>query len=235
MKWKQNFCRVEMQLEHHFNKTVPNKRKDMKKIIWIIGLLVIVFGVYKFIGKKEMPKEAPPEALKVSAHSEVFNKSISNLLESYYAMINGFVNWDTTNVNQKAVELKAALDNLKTEELKKDSIIYETVLFPLDNSKNNVTSIIQSSNWTEKRRSLQELSENLRLLLITIKYDQTPVYWQECPMAFGEGASGNWLSNAEKVINPYLGKKDPKYGETMLNCGETKETIDFTAKGSSAR
>ena len=66
------------------------------------------------------------------------------------------------------------------------------------------------------------------MLLITIKYDQGVVYWQECPMAFGENTIGNWLSAEEKVINPYLGAKDPKYGATMLNCGETKEKINFS-------
>ena len=201
----------------------------MKKLLGIIAILIVAFLVYKYVSKEKEPAGPEPQGLAVSAHSEDFNKSVADLLDSYYSMTDAFVNWDSSGVNKNAVALQAAIENFKAEELKKDSVIYETVLFPLDNSKNNVASIIQSSDWTEKRHSLQDLSENLRSLLITIKYDQGVVYWQECPMAFGEGASGSWLSNAEKIINPYLGKKDPKYGETMLNCGEIKETIDFTA------
>jgi len=201
----------------------------MKKLFLVVLLLAAAFLVYKYAFKKETPaNDKKPEALAVSAHSEAFNKSVSDMLSGYYTMTAAFVNWDSAAVNKTAQELQAAIGNFQIDELKKDSAIYETALFPLDNSKNSVTSIIQSSSWEEKRRALQDLSENLRMLLLTVKYDHSIIYWQECPMAFGEGRIGNWLSAKEEVVNPYLGNKDPKYGATMLSCGETKEKIDFT-------
>jgi hypothetical protein len=30
-------------------------------------------------------------------------------------------------------------------------------------------------------------------------------------------------------MNPYLGKKSPQYGESMLHCGETKLKINFVS------
>ncbi|GAB3431025.1 DUF3347 domain-containing protein [Niabella aquatica] len=200
----------------------------MKKLFLIVLLLAAAFLVYKYAFKKEEPVGEKPKALSVSAHSEAFNASVSDILSGYYAMTDAFVNWDSAAVNKTARELQLAVDHFKIDELKKDSVIYETALFPVDNSKHSIAAIIGSSGWDEKRRALQELSENLRMLLLTVKYDRSIVYWQECPMAFGEGSIGNWLSAKEEVVNPYLGKKDPKYGATMLNCGETKEKIDFT-------
>lgn len=205
----------------------------MKKLLLVVLLIIAAFVVYKYVFKKDDHKvKETPKALAVSAHSDTFNQSVKDILSAYYALTDGFVNWDTSSVNKNAVALQAAINNLKVDELKRDSIIYETVLFPLENTRNSVASILTADNWEGKRKSLQDLSENLRMLLITIKYDQEVVYWQECPMAFGEGTIGNWLSNNEKVINPYLGKKDPKYGATMINCGETKETINFVSADS---
>lgn len=207
----------------------------MKKLFLVVLLLIAAFLVYKYAFKKEEPAAGEkPKALAVSVHSEAFNKSVSDVLSGYYAMAEAFVNWDSSAVSKTAQELQTAIDNFQIDELKKDSAIYETALFPLDNSKGSVASIIGSSGWVERRRALQELSENLRMLLLTVKYDHSVVYWQECPMAFGEGSIGNWLSAKEEVVNPYLGNKDPKYGATMLNCGETKEKIDFTTADATA-
>lgn len=206
----------------------------MKKLLGVIVLLVVAFLVYKYAFKKDEPPREKPQSLAVSAHSAVFNQSLEDVLSKYYALSAALVEWDSSAVNQAAAGLQTAFSNFKVEELKKDSIIYETALFPLDNSKNSVTAIERGISWEEKRRAFQDLSENLRLLLITVKYDQHIVYWQECPMAFGENNIGNWLSAEEKVINPYLGKKDPKYGASMLSCGETKQKIDFSTADSTA-
>ena len=204
----------------------------MKKLLILLLVLIGAFLVYKNFFKKDEPKRDEPKPIAVSKHSDAFNESIEKILDDYYAMHGGFVNWDSTTVNSSATNLKNSLDNFNTDELKKDSVIYQTVLFPLDNAKNNVALVIAAADWMGKRRALQDLSDNLRNILQVVKYDRAVVYWQECPMAFGDGMSGNWLSNKEEVVNPYLGNKDPKYGSTMLNCGETKMKIDFTAPDS---
>ncbi|HHL52195.1 MAG TPA: DUF3347 domain-containing protein, partial [Flammeovirgaceae bacterium] len=43
------------------------------------------------------------------------------------------------------------------------------------------------------------------------------IYYQFCPMA-RDGAGANWLSRDKDIRNPY-------FGEAMLTCGETKETL----------
>ena len=69
------------------------------------------------------------------------------------------------------------------------------------------------------------VSENLYPLLKTIGYEGPKLYWQNCPMAFGENKEGNWLSNTPEIINPYLGKNHPQYKATMFGCGETKDSL----------
>ncbi|MDT0674979.1 DUF3347 domain-containing protein [Autumnicola musiva] len=44
------------------------------------------------------------------------------------------------------------------------------------------------------------------------------IYKQYCPMAF-EGEGGYWYSSTKQIRNPYFGDK-------MLNCGRTEETLN---------
>lgn len=199
----------------------------MKKLLIVIAVFVAAFLVYKLL-KKDKPPKAEPVPIAVSKHSDVFNRSMGAVLTAYYGMTDGFVSWDSAAVGKGAQSLQTALTDFKVDELRKDSAIYQTAQYPLETAKTNVGIIAGSQDWTEKRHALNDLSDALRMLLLTVKYDQAPAYWQECPMAFGEGQPGNWLSGKNEVVNPYLGNKDPKYGNTMLNCGENKMIIDFT-------
>jgi hypothetical protein len=61
----------------------------------------------------------------------------------------------------------------------------------------------------------------------TIRYDESKIYLQECPMAFHDTAHGIWLSSKAEIRNPYLGLHHPKYKSGMLKCGETKDTLNF--------
>jgi hypothetical protein len=168
-----------------------------------------------------------PESLPVSKHSEEFNRSMENVLTAYYKMTEGFVSWDTNVINNSGFELKKALDSLRIDELKKDSVIFLTVQDYYNNAKAEVNSILADPSISEKRGSLNILSDQIKTLWTTVKYDRQKAYWQECPMAFGEDKPGNWLSQTTEVRNPYMGTKDPKYGDKMLDCGGPKDTIKF--------
>ncbi|MES1216101.1 MAG: DUF3347 domain-containing protein [Bacteroidota bacterium] len=203
----------------------------MKKVFAILGIIIIVLAGYLwffvFHSKKQHSDADKPMPLSVSKHSAIFNSSVENVLNAYFSMQEGFVNWDTIVINSSAIVLKQALDSLKIQELQKDSAIYLTALDPLANAKIETESIIADPSIEEKRGSLNILSDNLRNLLVIVKYDQQKIYWQECPMAFGDEKPGNWLSKTNKVRNPYLGTKDPIYGSDMLGCGGPKDTINF--------
>ena len=85
--------------------------------------------------------------------------------------------------------------------------------------------MIQQPNLTEMRKDFRMINENIYPFLKTIHYEGKKLYWQNCPMAFGEGKEANWISNTEEIVNPYLGKKHPEYKATMLGCGEIKDSI----------
>jgi Protein of unknown function (DUF3347) len=207
------------------------KTRGMNGLTIFLAFLLLAGGTIHFLfySKSGSGTDEPAKlSLPVSQHSDAFNQSVESILNNYYKMTEGFVNWDTAIINSSGNELKLALESLDVEELKKDTTgIYESAYDPLNNAKTEVSSIVSDPSIAEKRGSLNILSENLRLLLTAIKYDRAELYWQECPMAFGDEMPGNWISKTKEVRNPYLGTKDPKYGNKMLNCGAPKYIIKF--------
>lgn len=216
---------------------LPKPDQTMKKVFAILAILILAMAGYlwyAFKSGKKRVKGPKPVALAVSKHSPAFNQSVQNLLDEYYNLSEALVNWDTVAANKHANALRLSLDSLKTEELKADTTgIYESVLDPIANAKNEAGNIATDPSIDNKRLSFNRLSENLRLVFIIVKYDQGKLYWQECPMAFGDDQPGNWLSKTDEVRNPYLGTRHPQYKAGMLNCGETKDTINFTAAAAS--
>lgn len=206
----------------------------------LLVILLLLIGILRYVffsgGKANRSSDPDPIPLAVSKHSDAFNESVQSLLTAYYNMSDAFVNWDTTAVNKNANELEMALNSLKIDELKVDTTgIYESALDPLANAKAATDNILAGPAIDNKRTAFNLLSENLRLLLIVVKYDRDKLYWQECPMAFGEGKSGNWLSKTDAVRNPYLGLKHPEYKDGMLECGGPKDTINFMAQGTKGK
>jgi hypothetical protein len=209
----------------------------MKKVLAIAGIILVLFvaGIWFFVfrGKKSEPKGPKAQPLAVSKHSDQFNSNIDSVLNAYYAMIEGYVNWDTTRINKNASAFLESLNNFRLDELKQDTseagqLIYLTAQDLLSNVKNGATSILQAPTIEQKRELLNTLSrDDMRNLIVTIKYDRAKIYYQECPMAFNDEIPGYWLSPTDSVRNPYLGTMHPKYKSGMLECGGPKDTINF--------
>lgn len=212
----------------------------MKRVLLVLGILIVLFAgfvwFFYFRSGKKRPKGPEPVPLAVSKHSPAFNQSVQSMLDAYYNLSEALVNWDVPAADKQAAELKTSLDNFKVEELKVDTTgIYESALDPLAYAKTAVADILADPDIAKKRTSFNSLSENLRLLFIVVKYDANKLYWQECPMAFGDNQSGYWLSKTDAVRNPYLGTKHPEYHAEMLECGGPKDTINFMAPDTTGR
>lgn len=176
---------------------------------------------------KERAIEANDEPLKNSHYSEAFGSSIDSTLNAYYAMTTAFVNWDSVTVENQSIAFQAGLNGLKLDELKKDTLIYQTATDQIGNVNAELTGLIGEKTLAKKRESLNMVSQNLFDLLRTIRYDRHIIYFDECPMAFDDSKPGNWVSNHPKIQNPYLGLHHPHYGNGMVTCGEVKDSLNF--------
>jgi len=206
----------------------------MKKLLLVVAVLVIAlvgawyFGLFK---GKDKPSGPKPEGLTVTKHSNSFNESMSKTMDSYYALTESFVNWDTVKINTSLADFRTSVDSLRIQEMEKDSAIYPTVQSQWESIKAEISGMQADTSLYERREDLNMLSQQLFDLLRIVKYDAAKVFYQECPMALNNyEASAFWLSaNSETKSrrNPYLGLHDPKYGKAMLTCGTTRDSINF--------
>lgn len=88
-------------------------------------------------------------------------------------------------------------------------------------SSNLVTSLknLSESNDIEKARvELATVSEAMYALVKAFHPNESPLYYQYCPMA-RDNKGATWLSATKELMNPYM-------GQMMLACGRTQETIN---------
>jgi hypothetical protein len=200
----------------------------MKKILVVLFVVIAAFCIYWF-GFKEKAGESGPrqQALVLKKHSVEFNKSVEALMAAYFDVKNAFVEADTLKVKDVCKNFIKQIDSIKLDELKKDTAsIFETAQANLNDVKLNAESLLKQIDITEMRQDFRMISEMLYPSFFkAINYEGPNMYWQNCPMAFGEDKGANWISNTTEIINPYLGKNHPEFKGTMLHCGEIQDTI----------
>ncbi len=201
----------------------------MKRVLAIVFLAVIVIGAWYLFFKKDNEASIPEpkaEALAVMKHSSEFNEKVAAVINAYLDMKTAFANADSPAVKTHAQRFISAIDSIPLNEFQKDdSTILPTVRQQLSELKANTNPILQEPNLQQMRHDFSMVSENLYPFLKTIGYEGQKLYWQNCPMAFGDDKPANWLSNTSEIINPYLGKNHPEYKSSMLHCGENMDSI----------
>ena len=199
----------------------------MKKTLILFAVAAALFTIYWFkFSEKSSTDPIRQQALKVNRHDAVFNGNIDSLLQNYFEVKVALVEADSMKAKLANNKLVDFLGRLNIDELKKDTAgIFESATMFLTDIMANATSFGTQQSITEMRQDFKGISENLYPFLKTIHYEGKILYWQNCPMAFGENNGANWISNSEEIINPYMGKHHPEYKGTMLHCGEVKDSI----------
>ena len=189
----------------------------------LIGVLSLVI----LISCNNSKQENKTETKSVSIHSNSFNASVQSALDSYHALTEAFVNWDSATVDKKAAELRLKLDSINFYGFTPASIT--APVDTLNLAKNDLQAMTTAKDIFSKRQALNTLSQRIYSFLNTVQYDEKKIYLQECPMAFNnEATPGMWLSRNEAIRNPYMGLHHPKYGKAMIECGDTKDSVNFT-------
>jgi hypothetical protein len=199
----------------------------MKRLLVIALILLLGFGLYWFKFRETNTVEVPKqEAIKTGKHSQAFNNSFDSIMGHYFAAKAAFVDADSNKAKAAIKNFIVSIDKLDLNELKKDTaLILASVTAQLNDIKLNAESLLQQNDITEMRKDFSMVNESIYPLLKTIHYEGKILYWQNCPMAFGEDKGANWISNTAEIVNPYLGKNHPEFKATMLHCGEVKDSI----------
>ncbi len=201
-----------------------NSRRTLYVIIALGLFLLYWFWVRPSAHKAADNNTSPVQILQ---HSKGIDDQINQIVVAYLAMKDAFVETDTALVKKNARLFIESLGSMDTLALKKDTVVvYEILQQAILDMKSNATSILQKTDITEMRKDFSNLTEMMYPAFFTaVHYEGSTLYLQNCPMAFYDSIAANWISNSNEVINPYLGKKHPRYQSAMLNCGEVKDSI----------
>lgn len=200
----------------------------MKRALAIISVIIILLAVW-FLFFKTNDKTASgdePEVVSVAKHSAEFNGQVTTVINAYMTLKNAFVDGDTSAIKAEVPKFVSSMDSINPTELQKmDSSVLMAIRQNISDIKANAQPILQESDLTEMRHDFSMVSENLYPFLKTVGYEGEKLFWQNCPMAFGEDKPANWLSTTSEILNPYLGKNHPEYKSAMLHCGENKDSL----------
>ncbi len=162
--------------------------------------------------------EQPEASGKQQSSGEIdprFKKQLAAVVDSYLALKEALVASDAAKAATAAGQVKQDLGKVQMELLKGDAhVMWMDMLKPLEGSLQKISG---SKDIEAQRLAFADLTEALYQSLKMFQVQGLNIYYQFCPMA-RDGAGANWLSRDKDIRNPY-------FGEAMLTCGETKETL----------
>jgi hypothetical protein len=193
----------------------------------LYGYILLSFGLFSCGNDaKTIPDKAEgqiPDQVKSIENQSLAERGLSPMVSAYYNLKDALVEADTLLADKTAEALLKLTDSLKVIEILTDSSLVNGIETYRGNISAETKGLIGETDITEKRRAFSMISQNLLPLLQEVNYTATPVYQQICPMAFNDDEKAYWLSNSREIMNPYLGKKHPKYKAGMLHCGDEKK------------
>ncbi len=152
-----------------------------------------------------------------------FKMQLGEVTDLYLILKDAFVSSNEKDVEAAAQQTLDVLNKVDMSILKGDAHnIWMTLQKPI---KDNLNGIIQMKGIDMKRSHFSIVSDKL---LEAIKQfgihstETSTLYLQFCPMAF-DNKGAYWISESKEIKNPY-------FGDEMLKCGETRETLEFSKK-----
>ena len=136
------------------------------------------------------------------------------VFEHYFSIKNALVKSDAQTAASKAAALVVTAKGIEMDKL--NTAEHNAWMKEMKGLMSAAASISKSKDVAKQRGAFALLSQNVYELAKVSKQD-TPVYYQHCPM-FNKGSGAYWLSKESEVKNPY-------YGAQMISCGSTKETL----------
>jgi hypothetical protein len=197
-------------------------------LLTIIFALAALLAYRLFSNKTPTPAEKKDQPLQIGKNSNAFDTAFAGVLGAYYSLSEALVEWDSVKADRQAYLIAQKADSLPFKELKADSVIVLTARSLAASIVGEAKGFMGESDRQQKTRAFNMLTDELYNLVRTVRYDGQIIYHARCPMAFGDSAEGYWLTNTNKIINPYLGKKHPVYGGKMIGCGEVSDSLDFS-------
>lgn len=139
---------------------------------------------------------------------------VGKVLDTYFTIKNSLVSDNAAKAQSAA---KSMLFEIQKADMSKMSGEQHNIWMQyLKKLSYDTQHISETTDIDHQREHFITLSKNM-YAIVKVFPSSTPVYYQYCPMA-NDNKGAYWLSEQEKIHNPY-------YGDKMNTCPSTKETI----------
>jgi membrane fusion protein, copper/silver efflux system len=171
------------------------------------------------MGKAERPTEKDKNNNAESNYqiNPEFIKQLTAVYEAYLPMKNDFVQSDAGKAGEAAKTVLNSLNKVNMELLKGEAHL-EWMEY-LNALKKSLDQIAVANNIEIQRQGFADFNLNFYKAIKRFGLVNDTVYFQYCPMAFNNKGA-YWLSDILKIRNPY-------FGDVMLSCGETRDTLRY--------
>jgi len=144
-----------------------------------------------------------------------FKEQLTTVYENYLKMKDAFVATDANKVSQEAENVEKSIQSVKMELLKGDA--HMAWMDQLKTLNSAIGAIAKSADIENQRLEFARFNLAFYKSLKMFGLVKDTAYYQYCPMANGDKGA-YWFSETKEIRNPY-------FGDEMLGCGETRETL----------
>lgn len=137
---------------------------------------------------------------------------LRTVFEAYFALKDAFVQSNASEVHSRAASLAGTFKAVNMKNLPHDA--HKVWMEKSEQLIALIQQIEAEKDLDKQRKTFAAISEQLYALARVAGLDGT-IYYQHCPMFNG---GSYWLSTEQSIKNPF-------YGNKMLSCGSTVETI----------
>jgi len=146
-----------------------------------------------------------------------FKQQLTAVFDNYLKMKNAFVESDASKVSKEANAVNHAIKNVDMKLLNGNKGM-SSWMDQLKTMNSSIQSIAQQTDIEQQRKEFATFNQAFYHSIKAFGLKGETAYYQYCPMANSDKGA-YWLSETKEIRNPY-------FGEDMIGCGETRETLD---------
>jgi Cu(I)/Ag(I) efflux system membrane fusion protein len=151
-----------------------------------------------------------------STTGPAIKKELTVFLQNYFSLNNALINDNLADAKQVAATFSETTKKFDASKLSGAQL--DLYYLQSQNLKLALGNLQASNDIEQARVELATISEAMYALVKAFHPNDTPLYYQYCPMA-RDNKGANWISAKKELENPYM-------GQMMLACGRTQETIN---------
>ena len=153
---------------------------------------------------------------KITEVSPAFKQQLAKVLDPYLDLKNALVASDAEQAVITAEQTKQALEKVNMTLVK--GTAHQQWMEQLNTMQETLSTIQSDATLEAQRTAFAPLSKAFYQSIQQFDVTGLDAYYQFCPMA-DNNTGAYWLSELKEINNPY-------FGEAMLGCGETRETLE---------